>query len=552
MLSPDDPYNAGGSACQPGFVINGYSSGQNLGGQPGVFPNNVVIGDVNGDGIPDILISSAGFANPGGGRGSVFVVFGTTSGFPDPLPLNSLNGSNGFRLDMQNWYAIAGPVAIGDVNGDGINDIVMSAADGITNGSLCISADCGAVGVVFGKECGGTWSTACSASYTLNAAFFNGTNGFELDGDSSMNNFPNSQTLAVGDINGDGYADIALGAYYSNPGSTTEGGSVLVVFGKASGWPTSPTYITSLADGNNGFRLDGSATNQGIGYYSLAIGDINGDGYGDLLVTTRPNGGSVYVLFGKPAGGAKLGTSWGYSEQTLTAGSFPLDATNGFALTFSSGYQFPLAVGDVNGDGINDIVIGNTTYGHSWGNVYALFGQKLGGPKWGNPWPYASKSYTMVSGASPFDGTSGAEFIAPTQSCRTYMGNSVAVGDVNGDGIADIIVGASDSCPGTTSSQGSAYVIFGKTSGWSSTYTTLNSSFLNGVNGVEFDGVTSSSTYAGTTVAAGDLNGDGIADVIITAPDTSPGGFGDAGSAYVFFGRKAGWANLTPYALGNL
>ena len=102
---------------------------------------------------------------------------------------------------------------------------------------------------------------------------------------------------------------------------------------------------------------------------------------------------------------------------------------------------------------------------------------------------------------------------------------------------------------------GSAYVVFGMKSGWPTSFTSLsgNTTFLNGTNGVELDGVTASNTMAGNAVADCDLNGDGYGDIIVAAPHTAPGGANWAGSAYVFFGRKAGlWSKITPFNLGNL
>lgn len=112
---------------------------------------------------------------------------------------------------------------------------------------------------------------------------------------------------------------------------------------------------------------------------------------------------------------------------------------------------------------------------------------------------------------SGLNGINGVEFDGVAAHDNT--GFSVAVGDVNGDGISDLITSA----PYSLAGGGSVYVVFGKTSGWSSTATALNASFLNGVNGAEFDGAAGS--YAGRPVAAGDVNGDGIADLIISIED---------------------------------
>ena len=137
----------------------------------------MAVGDVNGDGIPDLIIG-AYTAAPGGitNAGSVFVVFGTKNGFPDPLPLSSLNGSNGFRIDGVTTGLNAGlSVAAGDINHDGYADIIIGAPDYIPGGGSP-----GYVYVVYGAV---TWSRA---SYTLDnngtTGLINGTLGFRLDG----------------------------------------------------------------------------------------------------------------------------------------------------------------------------------------------------------------------------------------------------------------------------------------------------------------------------------------------------------------------------------
>jgi hypothetical protein len=141
--------------------------------------------------------------------------------------------------------------------------------------------------------------------------------------------------------------------------------------------------------------------------------------------------------------------------------------------------------------------------------------------------------------ASFLNGTNGAEFDGPAG----YTGWSVAVGDVNGDGIGDLIIGAY----GVNANSGAVYVVFGKSGGWSSTPTTLDSTFLNGTNGIELDGANGEA--AGFCVAAGDLNGDGIADIIIGAPDTTINGV-TTGAVYVYFGKTSGWS--TPVNLDGL
>ncbi len=192
LQDSNDSYNPLGAPCSPGATTSNSPASGHMG--------PVAVADVNGDGIPDLIIG-APFTN--GGTGSVFVVFGTKAGFPDPLPLNACNGSNCVEFDGPTiGYYLGSAVAVADVNGDGIGDIIAGA-----NQATGQSGDVGFGGayVIFGHS--GAWNSTAQA---LNATFVNGTNAIELIGPSY-----NSRTgwaVAGGDVNGDGIADILIGA----------------------------------------------------------------------------------------------------------------------------------------------------------------------------------------------------------------------------------------------------------------------------------------------------------------------------------------------------
>ncbi len=148
---------------------------------------------------------------------------------------------------------------------------------------------------------------------------------------------------------------------------------------------------------------------------------------------------------------------------------------------------------------------------------------------------------------SSLNGVNG--FILNGEAAEDFSGGSVSgAGDINGDGIADLVVGARSASPNDRSQAGKSYVIFGARRGWWSSPMELSS--LNGVNGFILNGESSSDNSGSSVSGAGDINGDGIADLIVGAYDASPNDRSQAGKSYVIFGSKAGWSS--PMELSSL
>ncbi len=350
---------------------------------------------------------------------------------------------------------------------------------------------------------------------TIALSSLDGTTGFSLRGESASDRAGWS-VASVGDINGDGFADVIVGAIGAAPNGSGSGASY-VVFGRASGFAAA-LNLSSL-DGFTGFKLSGAAAGDESGVSVASAGDVNGDGFDDLIVGARsadPNAsgsGASYVVFGKASGFAS----------TLDLSS--LDGARGFRLSGTAAYDDSgisvASAGDVNGDGFDDLIVG-ANYAGSSGASYVVFGKASG--------------FAANLDLSTLDGTTG--FRLSGSEAGDQAGSSVAsAGDINGDGYADLIVGARFAQPHGVYS-GASYVVFGKASGFASN---LDLSTLDGTTGFKLSGADVTDFTGWSVASAGDLNGDGFADLIVSAPSANTA-FGQSGVSYVVFGKVSGFA----------
>lgn len=443
-------------------------------------------GDINGDGIDDYVIGAA--------SDKVYVVFGHSGVSAASISLSTLNGTNGFRVD-----AAAGGESFGrsvggggDINGDGYDDIVIGAYKSNAN-----DYHSGAAFVVFGHS--GAFPAA------LNVSTLNGSNGFEIVG-AAANDKVGRSVAIVRDIDGDGFDEVALGATYASSvsGAYTYNGFAYVVFGH-SGAFASALSLSSI-DGSNGFRIDGPVGDR-LGRSVSGAGDVNGDGFNDIIAGSQ-YGGSAYVVFGHS----------GTFTSPLAAGT--LNGSNGFAIKSidqeRTAGSSVAGVGDVNGDGIDDVAAGVPGVPLTpRDRVYVVFG---------HTGAFASSlAFDDVGGTNGFrlDGPAG---------WRTGIAVAGA-GDISGDGFADIVIGA----PYPFNSGGHAYVMFGHSGVFASPF---ELSTLNGSNGFRMDG-TGVQVLTGWSVAGvGDINHDAGDDIIVGAYAADPPGLANAGSSYVVYGVR--------------
>lgn len=483
-----------------GFVMNG----PNVSGYAGKIVSGA--GDVNGDGLADIaiaepnsaysIVNGAWSSSDSTRAGTGYVVFGKTSN--TAIELSSLHSSNGggFALRFGNFaYTAAFDISnAGDVNGDGLDDIIMGVQKdrSVNMGYAC---------VVFGK----TNDTAIELSNIAN-----GNGGFVIKSQSESQHSL-YKVSAAGDVNGDGYGDLLM-ANMADVASRV--GFAYVVFGKSTGTPVDPAGIAS-GSSSQGFVIHAESANNSKISSLTSIGDINGDGLADLMIglPSALSGERCYVVYGKSSP-----TAVELSAVGAGSGGFVLEGISGISERF--GFSISNA-GDVNGDGLMDLILGAST-GHTETETNIGF------------------SYVVFGVAHPVNinmsditrGTGG--FVILGESAGDQSGFSVsAAGDVNGDGLADMIVGAPGADPSAKNGAGRGYVVFGKTN---SSAVEL-SDIANGNGGFAINGQNSGDEAGHSVSAAGDINGDGFADLIVGAPFNDYSGLPNSGRVYVIFGK---------------
>jgi hypothetical protein len=306
----------------------------------GISASQVGAGDFNGDGKADIIVGNC-WANPGGrnAAGAAYVFFGQASPMPPVLNLTSLNGNNGFVIEGLNdndWFGLQVRSA-GDINADGKEDMVIGAPgyNQPTNRAY----------VILGQASG--WPA------TISLTSLNGANGFAISSGVPEDDAFGWWVSTVGDFNGDGKDDFAVGAEnkrYGYGAPLPDAGSSYVIFGQSGVWPAFISLLDTL-NGTNGFIVNGFTANDQLGNYVGTAGDLNGDGKDDFVVASShsitPNKG--YVIFGQSSG-----LTSHFDLRTL-------NGKNGFSIAGPDNYLnlFP-NIGDINGDGKDDFVVTTT------------------------------------------------------------------------------------------------------------------------------------------------------------------------------------------------
>jgi hypothetical protein len=476
-------------------------------------------GDVNGDGLSDIIVGANLLDNGQADEGGAFVYHGSVD-----APSQTAN----WTVDSDQagaWLTAAGG-GVGDVNGDGYQDVMVAAGKYDT----ATLADAGKAWLYNGSASGLEDTASWSAE------------GTQINGQFGSNAWP------AGDVNGDGYGDVLMTTAYDNP--EVDEGVAFLYLGSATGLNTSPAWSAETDQA-------------GAGIYAIYAGDVNGDGYGDVLASS--------ALYNNPE--VDEGKVWLY-----------LGSTTGLSTTSSWSYELDQAgatlvgvsAGDVNRDGYSDLLLGASSYDNGTideGMVWVFYGS-ASGPGSSPVWSYDSGQINGLLGMAlstagdvngdgyadilvganlslgqsnegaslVFYGTPtipvGPVWISQSDQGEACMGRTGSTaGDVNGDGYSDVLV-AAHCFDDDQSNEGRAYLYLGSATGLATTpaWTT--------------DGNQDTAFYAINVGTTGDVNGDGFADIWVGSyhydnPEV------DEGTVFVFYGNQnsGGGYNLQQRAI---
>lgn len=463
------------STASPEYLVTGSNNSRALFG----FSVNSA-GDVSGDGFDDVIIGARDYWDGQGGEGAAFLYFGSSSG--------EFNNPNWSVQSNQKFAAMGRSVdAAGDVNGDGYDDILVGASQYTID-----QQSEGAVFAYYGSPSGPN----TTPDWIGQMDQVSGTFGWSVS--------------TAGDVNNDGYDDVIVGARYYANGQTREGKAFLYL-GSVTGLASTPAWSKEI-----------DIENAGFGYSVSEAGDTNGDGYDDVLITSwnyiygQLNGGKAYVFLGEP-GGLSDTASWigesglmmdGYGNVGTTAGDVngdgysdilvgaPGDDTEnqieGKAYLYFGSDSGPspqpdwvvqdgttrtrfgsslASAGDYNNDGYDDILVGDDIYYVSQSIAGAVF-LYLGGASGPSTSPYTSYTNgvnnsafgSAVGSAGHFNDDMYDDFLvgAPMWTSAPYSGgralmffgqctfNSITVINADDSGTGSLRQAIADICPGGT------------------------------------------------------------------------------------------------------
>jgi len=444
------------------------------------------VGDINNDGFDDMIIGTPFKTNY---HGIAYVIYGgeESSFLNIDLSTTTLNPqTTGFTITGNaagNYFGYSVSTS-GDVNNDGYDDIIIGADYK------------GAAYVVYGGD-KSSMSNIDLSTTVLDPL----TTGFMITGNSLSDYFGVSVSTA-GDINGDGYDDIIIGAFYKD----SQKGAAYVIYGGAKSSTSNIDLTTQTLDPHStGFLITGNAANDHFGWSVSAAGDTNKDGYSDIIVGANLKS-TAYVIYG---GEKSTMSNIDLSTQTLDPQS------TGFVITGNAGDNLGYSVrtaGDMNRDGYDDLIVGAHGTSSSRGAAYVIYGAKK------------SSMSNLVLSTTPLDPLNTG-FMIIGDAANDFLGFSVCTaGDINNDGYGDVVIGAHG--------KNSVYVLYGGPKS-SMPNIDLSMTSLDSANkGFMIAGNAVGDNFGWSVSTAGDINNDGYSDIIVGAAYKN----NKQGAAYVIYG----------------
>jgi hypothetical protein len=508
-----------------------------------------IFGDFNNDGIADLLIGAPA-SNPGGrgNAGAAYVILGGSG--QTSINLASAN-ANLWVYGAEEGDILGHSVAAGDVNGDGIDDIIIGA-DRVNHGGENV----GAVYVFLGRESQSFFSqtTALQASQA-NVIIY---------GEFAQGRF--GRAVAVGDVTGNGMADLLVGAYTASPGGRMEAGALYVIQGRNTFTTQNQTVISLLSNpahanlriyGASGGTVSSASLTADLGYEvhpvledELVLNSLNatrGDRLGRSIAARNVNGtGPQDIVVGaylaSPGGRVEAGTTYVFYGNTqyqntgnvidLGAGGTANVAIDGINAGDNAGFY--VDAGNLNGDGFGDIAIGAYRAASEAGEVYVIYG----------------------SGALPaqMNLSNQANHTIRGAAAGDRLGRSLALGDINQNGRDDLLLGASRATPLGRTQAGIGYVLYNIPPLPATILLASTTADMVQIYGASTGDLNPSSpTYCdrtlqedgilvgdcpdelGRAIAAGDFNGDGVKDIVVGALFAKNGTSLNAGAVYIFY-----------------
>ena len=408
------------------------------------FGQSTAVADIDGDGTAEVLVAGYGYDAGGSySTGGLFVFSGPTTSASASAADVEIYGASSYD------YLSYGGIDVADLDQDGYDDVLVGAYGDDDNGTSS-----GSIFVLYGAASG--WSSGASSAHP------------SLYGNSTYD-YLGEALGAAGDVNGDGYPDFTVGSDGDDDNGTSSG-SVWVVLGSAtrlSGSTNVGSEAVAQWTGANTYEYLGGLGSGG------SVGDMDGDGYDELVLTA----GDAYSDYG--------GVFLHYGSATIGSGTLD-DADAGFEGSTYYGYFGDTRVvgADLDGDGYDDLVAGGANE-NNVGAVYVVAGSTTA---YSGDYEAETEAWASFAGESYYD----------------YAGHSVDLGDIDGDGSIDVAIGAPYTDP-TNYSDGTVYVIYGP----------LSAGEMDVVDAdATLSGIESGSLGLRGSLSLGDVNGDGVDDVV--------------------------------------